>query len=61
VQRRSGKGAWRDVSSTTTGAQGAVSATIKPTVAGEFAYRLVVPDSGGLAQGASARIAITAR
>ncbi|MGA0978499.1 MAG: glycosyl hydrolase family 18 protein [Candidatus Nanopelagicales bacterium] len=61
VQRRSGKGAWRDVSSTTTGAQGAVSATIKPTVAGEFAYRLVVPESGGLAQGASARIAITAR
>ncbi len=60
VQRRSGKGAWRDVSSTTTAAQGAVSVTVKPNVAGEFGYRLVVPESGGLAQGASARIVITA-
>jgi spore germination protein YaaH len=59
VQRRSGKGAWREVSSTTTAAQGTVTATVKPTVAGEFGYRLVVPESAGLAQGTSARIVIT--
>lgn len=60
VQRRSGKGAWRDVSSTTTSAQGAVSVTVKPTVKGEFAFRLLVPAADGLAQGTSARIMITA-
>jgi len=58
VQRRSGKGAWREVSATTTAAQGAVTATVKPTVAGEFGYRLLVPASAGLAQGTSARIVI---
>lgn len=59
VQRRSGTGAWRAVASTTTGAAGAVTVTVKPTVAGEFAYRLLVPASDGLAQGTSARIVIT--
>lgn len=60
VQRRSGKGDWREVSSTTTGAQGSVTVTVKPTIAGDATYRLVVPESAGLAQGTSARIVITA-
>jgi spore germination protein YaaH len=59
VQRRSGSGAWRDVSSTTTGSGGSISVSVKPTVAGDVSYRLVVPASGGLAQGASARIVLT--
>ena len=59
VQRRSGSGAWRDIASTTTGPGGAVTTTVKPTVAGQTSYRLVVPASGAIAQGASARIVIT--
>lgn len=59
VQRRSASGAWRDVATTTTGAGGAVSTTVKPTVAGEASYRLLVPASATIAQGASARIVIT--
>ena len=59
VQRRSGSGAWRDVSTTTTGPGGSVSVTVKPTVAGETSYRLLVPQSSTLAQGTSARIVIT--
>lgn len=61
VQRRGSNGSWRDVSATTAGAQGTVTATVKPTVAGEFAYRLLVPESASLARGTSARIMITAR
>jgi hypothetical protein len=59
VQRRSASGAWRDVSTTTTGQGGSVSVTVKPTVAGEASYRLLVPQSSTLAQGTSARIVIT--
>jgi len=59
VQRRSASGAWRDVATTTTGAGGSVSATVKPTVAGETSYRLLVPASATIAQGASARLVIT--
>ena len=59
VQRRSSSGAWRDVGTTTTGAGGAVSTTVKPTVAGEASYRLLVPATATIAQGASARIVIT--
>ena len=59
VQRRSASGAWRDVSATTTGAGGSVTATVKPTVAGETSYRLLVPASAAIAQGASARLVIT--
>lgn len=59
VQRRSASGAWRDVSATTTGAGGSVTATVKPTVAGETSYRLLVPASATIAQGVSARLVIT--
>ena len=59
VQRRSASGAWRDVAATTTGAGGSVTATVKPTVAGETSYRLLVPASATIAQGASARLVIT--
>jgi spore germination protein YaaH len=59
VQRRSGSGAWRDISTLTTAADGSVSATVRPTVKGEVSFRLVVPAAGGLAQAASARIVIT--
>ena len=59
VQRRSASGAWRDVATTTTGAGGSVSVTVKPTVAGETSYRLLVPASGAIAKGASARLVIT--
>jgi hypothetical protein len=59
VQRRSASGAWRDVATTTTGAGGSVTATVKPTVAGETSYRLLVPASAVIAQGASARLVIT--
>jgi spore germination protein YaaH len=59
VQRRSASGAWRDVATTTTGADGSVTATVKPTVAGETSYRLLVPASAVIAQGASARLVIT--
>jgi spore germination protein YaaH len=59
VQRRSASGAWRDVAATLTGQGGSVSATVKPTVAGEASYRLLVPASATLAQGASARLVIT--
>jgi spore germination protein YaaH len=59
VQRRSASGAWRDVSVTTTGQGGSVSTTVKPTLAREASYRLLVPASSTLAQGTSARIVIT--
>ena len=59
VQRRSGSGDWRDVATAATGAGGAVSVTVKPTVPGEISYRLVVPASTGLAQGSSPRITLT--
>lgn len=59
VQRRSGTGAWREIASATTGPGGSVTATVKPTVAGEASYRLLVPASASIAQGASARIVIT--
>jgi hypothetical protein len=61
VQRRSSAGAWREVGTATTTSGGSVSVTVKPTVAGEASYRLVVPASEALAQGASARIALTVR
>lgn len=61
VQRRSSSGAWREVGTATTTSGGSVSVTVKPTVAGEASYRLVVPASEALAQGASARIALTVR
>jgi hypothetical protein len=59
VQRRSASGAWRDVATVTTGAGGSVTATVKPTVVGETSYRLLVPASAAIAQGASARLVIT--
>lgn len=59
VQRRSASGAWRDVATTTTGSGGAVTTSVKPTVSGEASYRLFVPASATIAQGASARIVIT--
>ena len=61
VQRRSAQGEWRDVSTATTGVNGAVSATVKPTVKGEAVYRLAVPASQAVEQGVSARIVITVR
>ena len=59
VQRRSATGTWRDVSSTTTGSGGSVNVIVKPTVVGAISYRLLVPASAGLAQGASPRITLT--
>jgi spore germination protein YaaH len=59
VQRRGGAGEWRDVAAATTGSGGSVSVTVKPTIAGEFAYRLLVPESGGLARGISGPIILT--
>ncbi len=59
VQRRSAAGAWRNASTATTSANGSVAVTVKPTIKGEVSYRLLVPASGGLAQGVSARIVIT--
>jgi hypothetical protein len=44
---------------TTTGQGGSVSTTVKPTLAREASYRLLVPASSTLAQGTSARIVIT--
>ncbi|MFM1966310.1 MAG: hypothetical protein RL134_2035 [Actinomycetota bacterium] len=59
VQRRNSSGAWRDVATAMTIAGGKVTATVKPTVEGEVSYRLLVPESATVAQGASARLVIT--
>ena len=59
VQRRSGSGEWRDISTTTTGAEGALSVTVRPTTKGSVTYRLYVPESPGLVRGFSDRIVIT--
>lgn len=59
VQRRSGSGAWRDVATVATTAGGAYTTTVKPTVAGDAAYRVVVAASATLAQGVSPRVTIT--
>jgi len=61
VQRRNSSGSWREIGTATTTAGGSVTATVKPTVAGEASYRLLVPASGALAQGVSPRIALTVR
>lgn len=59
VQRRSGSGEWRDISTTTSGAEGALSVTVRPTTKGSVTYRLYVPESPGLVRGVSDRIVIS--
>jgi spore germination protein YaaH len=59
IQRRSGTGRWRDVTSVVTAASGAYSAQVKPTITGQVVYRAIVPASGVLAEGTSPRVTIS--